>query len=96
MTLRKRGCSPRCTARPSSFPSATAASVAPLLTTTKAELTHWCERHRVDWSEDKSNADVSSPRNRIRHNILPEVLKVNPGFLTVMRKKVIASNGEHQ
>lgn len=38
------------------------------------------------WSEDPSNADWSYSRNRIRHEMMPSVLKVNPGFLTNVRK----------
>lgn len=64
----------------------------PFLTCTKQELTDWCIRHNVKWFEDKSNEDVACPRNRIRHNILPEVLKVNPGFLKVIRKKYLSGN----
>ncbi len=29
---------------------------------------------------DKSNADLKHARNRIRHNIIPEALEVNPGL----------------
>ena len=46
--------------------------------------------HRVakpdSWSEDPSNTDWSYSRNRIRHEMMPSVLKVNPGFLTNVRK----------
>lgn len=64
----------------------------PFLTNTKQELIDWCVRHHVKWFEDTSNTNVYFPRNRVRHNILPEVLKINPGFLKVMRKKYLNSN----
>lgn len=63
--------------------------VRPFLLNTKQQLTDWCIHHNVEWMEDKSNADVSSPRNRIRHIILPEVLKINPGFAKVIRKRLL-------
>lgn len=62
----------------------------PFLTNTKDQFVDWCLRHQVEWLEDKSNEDVHFPRNRIRHNIMPEVLQVNPGFLKVLRKKYLS------
>lgn len=62
----------------------------PFLTTSKEALISWATRHNVPWVEDKSNVDVSSPRNRIRHNILPECLKVNPGLAKVVKKLILA------
>lgn len=61
----------------------------PFLSTEKEVLKNWCVRHDVPWVEDKSNQDVSYPRNRIRHNIVPEALMVNPGLKKVLRKKVL-------
>ncbi len=63
----------------------------PFLTNTKQDLIDWCIKHDVKWFEDTSNTNVKFPRNRIRHNILPEALKVNPGLLKVLKKKIIAN-----
>lgn len=38
------------------------------------------------WAEDPTNANWNYSRNRIRHEMMPSVLKVNPGFLTNVRK----------
>jgi tRNA(Ile)-lysidine synthase len=62
----------------------------PFLTTPKENLTEWCLRHGVDWVEDRSNNDLNIPRNLIRHVILPQSLKINPGLLKVLRKKLLA------
>lgn len=62
----------------------------PFLTTTKQNMIDWCIVNNVKWFEDKSNEDVNTPRNRIRHNIMKEALLINPGLSKVMRKKVIA------
>lgn len=61
----------------------------PFLLNTKQELIDWCTRHKVEWLEDQSNKNVEFPRNRIRHNIVPEALKVNPGLHKVIRKKIM-------
>jgi tRNA(Ile)-lysidine synthase len=63
--------------------------VRPLLLTPKSELVSWCERHQVPYIEDHSNEDLRFTRNRIRHNIMPEMLKVNPGFLKIVARKLI-------
>lgn len=63
--------------------------VRPFITNTKQELIDWATRHNVQWIEDKSNTDVHYPRNRIRHNIMKEALLVNPGLLTVLKKKYL-------
>lgn len=62
--------------------------VRPLLLTPKAELYDWCHRHNVPYLEDQTNEDTKYVRNRIRQNIMPEMLQVNPGFLKVMARQV--------
>lgn len=63
--------------------------VRPFLLNSKEELISWCIRHKVEWLEDESNKDVNFPRNRIRHNIVPEALLVNPGLAKVVKKKIM-------
>lgn len=62
----------------------------PFILTTKESLIDWCKSKNVNWYEDNSNTDITYPRNRIRHRILPEVLKVNPGFLKNVKKRFLA------
>ena len=63
--------------------------VRPFLITSKSELVDWANRRGLPWMDDPSNLDVSHARNRIRHLILPEILRVNPGISTVVRKKYL-------
>lgn len=58
----------------------------PFLTTRKKTLVEWCERHNVPWIEDKTNNDTNYTRNYIRHELMPHVLKVNPGLHTTVKK----------
>jgi tRNA(Ile)-lysidine synthase len=64
----------------------------PFLLNSKEELMAWALKHEVKWVEDESNKDVNYPRNRIRHNIIPEALKVNPGLPKVVKKKIIEAS----
>lgn len=61
----------------------------PFLLTPKKRLIKWCEDRNVEYILDKSNHDVSFARNRIRHNIVPEIMKINPGIHKVMKKKLL-------
>lgn len=63
--------------------------VRPFLSTTKKELIAWAQRHDVPWYEDRSNQDLTFSRNQIRHCVIPEMLKVNPGISTQIRRKVV-------
>jgi tRNA(Ile)-lysidine synthase len=63
--------------------------VRPVLTTTKEELRSWCIRRNVPWIEDPSNRDIKYMRNLIRHELMPSILKINPGICKVVRKKVL-------
>lgn len=74
--------------KPRLIPYCNGQVIRPFLPTLKSDLVDWCVRHDLEWIEDGSNADVSYARNRIRHNIVPESLKVNPGLYKVIRKKV--------
>jgi tRNA(Ile)-lysidine synthase len=60
--------------------------IRPFLTTPKSELIAWCKRKNLVWEEDLSNHDTKYMRNLIRHKILPEALKVNPGIHSVVKK----------
>jgi tRNA(Ile)-lysidine synthase len=68
--------------------------VRPFLTTPKSEFESWCARKAVPHVTDPSNSDVRHMRNLIRHQIVPEALKVNPGLRTVVKKLVLDSLGK--
>ena len=61
----------------------------PFLLNAKDELKEFAVQHGLVWHDDPSNEDVKYNRNRIRHNIIPEALKVNSGFGTMIRKRYI-------
>lgn len=50
----------------------------PLLGTTRAEVTAYCEARGLEWREDSSNADPAYARSRIRAGLLPELASVHP------------------
>jgi tRNA(Ile)-lysidine synthase len=47
--------------------------IRPLIDSSRDELRAWLVSLGQSWMEDETNADVSNPRNRVRHRVLPEL-----------------------
>jgi len=54
--------------------------VRPFLNLSRATLAAYAKQHRVAFVEDPSNFDRRHLRNRVRLDILPSIVKQNPGF----------------
>ena len=52
--------------------------VRPLLGVSRTEIIQYLKQHNIPWREDPSNQDRTFVRNRVRHEILPRLQKVNP------------------
>lgn len=68
--------------------------IRPFLTTPKSEILSWAKRKGVLYLDDPANDDERYMRSIIRHKIMPEALKINPGLRTVVRKKIEAENSK--
>ena len=66
--------------------------IRPFLLNEKSVLEDWCKRKKVPFIQDESNFSLDHSRNHIRHIIVPEAMKVNPGFKTVVRKMIKKTN----
>jgi tRNA(Ile)-lysidine synthase len=53
--------------------------IRPLLFATREEIASFATIQNIGYREDSSNAQVKYTRNRIRHLVIPEMEKVNPG-----------------
>ena len=62
--------------------------IRPFLLTKKHELRDWCIRKAVPFLDDPENDNESHDRVIIRKNIMPQVLRVNPGIYTTVGKMV--------
>jgi len=74
---------------PKLIPSIRGRYLRPFLLTRKTVLEDWCIDKEVLYMNDPSNCDVSYMRNYIRHEVVPRVLRVNPGLPKVLRKRVL-------
>jgi tRNA(Ile)-lysidine synthase len=52
--------------------------VRPLLRTTRAEIEAWLHARKQPWREDSTNRHLTFTRNRIRHELLPQLATWNP------------------
>jgi len=52
--------------------------IRPLLGTTRAETTAYCEERGLAWRDDATNEEDAYARNRIRQGLIPELEKVHP------------------
>ena len=62
----------------------------PFRMTRKRDLELWANLKNVPYITDDSNDDVKYTRNYIRHEMMPHVLRVNPGIHKMLKKKMIA------
>jgi tRNA(Ile)-lysidine synthase len=60
--------------------------VRPLLGVRRSDLRTYLESHAQAWREDASNRDVSMPRNRLRHTLLPIVERDWPGAVRALAR----------
>ena len=60
----------------------------PFRLTRKRDLELWASLNNVPHLEDDSNQDTCYTRNYIRHEMMPNVLRVNPGIHKTIAKKV--------
>lgn len=56
--------------------------IRPLLKASKDEILAYCEDNGIEFVTDGTNTDVAYSRNRIRNNILPELLKINENAIS--------------
>lgn len=55
--------------------------VRPLLPFSRSELENYANSQDIEWREDGSNASTKYLRNKLRHDIIPQLKAVNPQFL---------------
>ncbi|MDZ7636583.1 MAG: tRNA lysidine(34) synthetase TilS [Bacteroidales bacterium] len=58
--------------------------IRPLLFASRNEIAAFAAENKICYREDSSNAQVKYTRNRIRHMVIPEMEKVNPGVLNAI------------
>lgn len=65
---------------------ATGKLLRPMLLATKEEILCFCEQNELAYVTDKTNSDTDYARNRIRHNVMPELARINPSVATSLSR----------
>lgn len=68
--------------------------VRPLLETPRAEIEAYLARHNLRWREDRSNSDTKFLRNRLRHDVMPLLHKINPDLLATLGRNAEIARAE--
>ena len=61
----------------------------PLLFAEKSDLMQFAIAHKIEWRDDISNASENYTRNKIRHQLIPRLLDINPNLLSGFQKTSI-------
>lgn len=58
--------------------------IRPMLFATRTEIEAWQKEHQIEYREDSSNFETKYQRNKIRHDVIPVMEQINPGFIESM------------
>lgn len=58
--------------------------IRPLLTVSRDEIETYAQTNGISFRCDSTNASIVYKRNRIRHNVIPELTALNPSFVKTM------------
>ncbi|MDB5226882.1 MAG: tRNA(Ile)-lysidine synthase [Bacteroidota bacterium] len=66
--------------------------IRPLLEVSKQEIVDYAKENKIKFREDVSNATDDYQRNAIRHNVIPELQKINPSFYNSIKELISRMN----
>ena len=70
--------------------------IRPLLCVTHAQTITYCQQHNIELLEDLSNTDPAYTRNRIRHQLLPLLESINPGFRPMLLRSAAVMRSDFE
>ncbi len=69
--------------------------VRPLLPLSREQIMAYCQEQGLKPRWDLSNLDTTFFRNRLRHNVIPELKKINPNLTTTLTRTAFALQGDY-
>lgn len=70
--------------------------VRPLLPFTREEILAYCRENGLEPRWDLSNQDTTFFRNRLRHEVIPQLKAINPNLTTVLARTAFALQGDYE
>lgn len=74
--------------RMGTIPYAHGPIIRPFRTWSREDILSYAVRNHLVWRDDPSNLNVNFLRNRIRHQVLPQLHDINLGLKTIVRRMV--------
>jgi len=62
--------------------------IRPLLYATRLQISRYASRHQISHREDSSNLGTEYSRNKIRHDVIPVMERINPSFIGTMARNM--------
>ena len=69
--------------------------IRPLLDVSRKQIELYCEENQIPFIEDKTNTDVTFFRNRLRHELIPEMETYNPRFRETLIRTTHSLQADH-
>jgi tRNA(Ile)-lysidine synthase len=66
------------------IPSRNGKIIRPMLFATRQDILAYCRQKQLSFREDQSNKETKYQRNKIRHDVIPIMEQINPGFVETM------------
>lgn len=66
--------------------------IRPFLLTRKEVLVDWCKRKNIEYITDVTNFEEQYMRGCMRTNVIPGIMKINPGIHKSIRRVVLRAN----
>ncbi len=63
--------------------------IRPFMLNSVENILLYIKENNLTYYEDKTNLDINIPRNFIRHEMIKQVLKINPGFFNMIKKRIL-------
>lgn len=81
---------------PNDFPSSSFLLIRPLLETSRREIEVYCQARGLETRQDFSNQDTTFFRNRLRHELIPQLETYNPNIRQILQRtaKVMVAEAE--
>ena len=78
-----------CHGNPKLIPYSRGKYLRPFILNKKDTMLNWCKDKDIKYALDPSNEDRIHKRSYIRFEVIPQILKVNPGLYKVLKKKIV-------
>jgi len=62
--------------------------IRPMLFASREEIEEFIKKNHLVYREDKSNQEIKYLRNKIRHELIPVLSEINPGFSAILTENI--------